>query len=98
MMPMRTTMTLDKDVSLKLRRLIHESGKSAREIINDLLRGALVRKSTSKNSGKTFKPLVYRGKGGLNPGFSWNMSTAQMLDQIDEEEFKSRKENQGEKH
>ncbi len=88
MMLMRTTMTLDKDVMMKLKRLVHDSGKPTKEVINDLLRGALARKSKSREKGKPFKPIVYSGHGGLLPGFSWNMSTAQMLDRLDEEDLR----------
>lgn len=89
MMLMRTTMTLDSDVLKKISEKVRESGKSAKEVYNDLLRSALA-KPSGKRASKAFKLPVFKGKKGLMPGYSWEMTTAQMLDKLDEEQFSSR--------
>lgn len=87
-MPMRTTITLDDDIVQKIRERFKESGLSMKQLYNDLLRSALLSpRSTPATPG--YKPRVFKGKPGLCSGYSWDMSTAEILNQIDEEEFKA---------
>ena len=39
---MRTTLTLDDDVAMQLRRKVQQSGRSFKEIVNDVLRRGLL--------------------------------------------------------
>ena len=86
MMLMRTTLTLDQDVTKKVRDRIRQSGKNAKEVYNELLRSALA-EPPPKKAAKKFKLPVFAGKMGLMPGYSWDMPTAQMFDKLDEDSF-----------
>ena len=79
-------MTVDDDVAIKLKKQIRESGKSAKEVINNLLRLALLEKSRPSKTLKSieFEPAIFKGKPGLMPGYSWELSAAQIMDQLDE--------------
>lgn len=88
---MRTTMTLEPDVVTKLNRYMQKTGKSAKEAYNELLRAALSGAFTPPASSRhPFKPILFKGKKGLQSGFSWDLSTAQILDTLDEMAWKSR--------
>lgn len=80
---MRTTITLDDDVAIKVRERVKASGKSAKTVYNNLLRSALLKPKQSGKKGKFCLP-VFQGKPGLRPGFSWDLTTAEILDQLDE--------------
>lgn len=87
MMFMRTTITLDDDVARKVKEMIQLSGKSSREVYNGLLRSALLQpKKTTAHA--PFHLHVFQGRQGLQPGFSWDLSLAETLNQLDELEFK----------
>ncbi|MBI2338881.1 MAG: antitoxin [Deltaproteobacteria bacterium] len=86
---MRTTITLDSDVFQKLGQKIRQSRRPAKQVYNDLLRAALAEKRRPKKR-EAFHLPVFRGKKGLMPGFSWEMSTSQILDRLDEEEFRQK--------
>lgn len=80
-------MTVDDDIAIKLKKQVRESGKSAKEVINDLLRLALLEKSRLKPKilkPVEFEPTIFKGKPGLMPGYSWELSAAQIMDQLDE--------------
>ncbi|MBI2067846.1 MAG: hypothetical protein HYW02_07815 [Deltaproteobacteria bacterium] len=85
---MRTTITLNDDVSRKIIKKIKESEKTAKVVFNELLRSALTEKKREKGKRRSFQLVTFAGKAGLMPGFSWGMSTSQILDHLDEEEFK----------
>lgn len=86
MMLMRTTMTIDNDVFEKLQKRIKESGKPAKDIYNELLRSALL-KPKIPQSQKKYKVRTFAGKSGLQTGFTWDLSNAEILNQLDEAEF-----------
>lgn len=88
MMLMRTTITLDEDVAKKLKAKIKSSSLPAKEVYNELLRSALSEKSKLTMPKKAFELVTFEGKHGLAPGFNWDMSTAQVLDKLDEESLK----------
>ena len=83
-------MTLDDDVALKIGRYIKKTGKSAKEVYNDLLRMALTEKQSPSKESQPFKLEIFHGTGGLMPGFSWDMSFAQIADKLDEMDWSSR--------
>lgn len=85
---MRTTITLDRDVSQKVAQRIRLSGKKAKAVYNELLREALTAKRGPGKADKPFQLIVFKGKKGLRSGFNWNMTHAEMIDRLDEEEFK----------
>jgi len=85
---MRTTLTLDSDVLMKIRKVIQSSHQPAKTVYNDLLRSALLKKPSRGKKRSTFHLRTFKGKKGLMPGFSWEMSTSQILDKLDEEDFK----------
>ena len=87
---MRTTITLDTDIAHKLGQRIRQSRKPAKQVYNDLLRSALAEKRRAKKR-QPFHLLVFKGKKGLMPGFSWEMSTSQIMDRLDEDEFGRKK-------
>lgn len=85
---MRTTITLDDDVAKKLKEKIKSSPLSAKQLYNDLLRAALNEKSVISLKQQPFKLITFEGTHGLAPGFNWDLSTAQILDKLDEEGLK----------
>lgn len=85
---MRSTITLDDDVFKKIKELVHQSGKPAKQVYNELLRAALIQKMPPTKQQKKFKLVTFQGKNGLLSGFNWDMSHAQMMDKLDEEERK----------
>lgn len=84
---MRTTMTLDDDIVVKLREYVQRTGKSAKRACNDLLRMALSQ-TVQTLPPRRFKLKTFRGKKGLMAGFSWEMSAAELLDKLDETQWK----------
>lgn len=85
---MRTTMTLDNDVAKKLKERIKESGKSAKEVCNELLRIALSTQFKKSKKNK-IKLSTFEGKSGLAPDFNWDMSYREIADKLDEDEWKT---------
>lgn len=59
-----------------------DCGLTPKQAINRLLREAL---TAPKKSGApvTFKPVIHLGEG-LQAGFDWDMSNAELLDRLDE--------------
>ncbi len=76
---MRTTLTLDDDVSAKLKQQMRSSGKSFKETVNEFLRLGL-------NVRRELKPprkFVVRPKPmGLRPGLSYD-NIEELLDRIE---------------
>jgi hypothetical protein len=66
MMLMRTTLTLDDDVSKLARRRAAEENRPLKEIINDALRAGLQADTTRRRPPYAFKLKVVRGR--LMPG------------------------------
>jgi len=63
----RTTITLDDDVAVKLKAAMRKSGGSFKETVNETLRAGLLAQHTAKKR----KPFKIRAKDmGLKPGYS----------------------------
>lgn len=84
---MRTTITLEDDVLKKIRERISETRQPAKKVYNELLRIALTSKPRQKNKG-SFHLVTFQGGGGLMPGFSWEMTHSEILNRLDEEDWK----------
>ena len=84
---MRTTLTLDDDISILLERRLLETGQTFKELVNSLLRGALKRDvvSTHTDTVNRIHTPVFHG-GTLLIGDV--TSTAEMLSIAEGEEFK----------
>ncbi len=65
---MRTTLTLDDDVSAKLRSLSKRTGKSFKETVNETIRCGLTVMPTSQQP-PSFQ-VVTRNLGNIQPGFN----------------------------
>lgn len=77
---MRTTLTLDEDVAVKLKSLARRSGRAFREVVNDTLRRGLARPPvTAPREPFTVKA---RDLGRVRPGVSLD-STANLIEQIE---------------
>lgn len=80
---MRTTVTLDPDVTAKIKAEMKRTGKSFKEAVNSLLR-----RSPSEDAATPKKP--YRVKPisiGPRPEFAWD-NVSELLGQLDELERK----------
>ena len=83
---MRTTLTLDDDISILLERRLAETGQTFKELVNSLLRVALAKKTTTyADATKQMRTPVFHG-GTLLVGDV--TSTAEMLAIAEGEEFK----------
>ncbi|MBI4910140.1 MAG: hypothetical protein HY820_41365 [Acidobacteria bacterium] len=80
---MRTTVTLDDDVALKLQALTRETGAPFKEVLNQTLReGLLLRRRPKPRVPFKVKPL--------GPGVAIEFeSTSQLLEQLDELEHRT---------
>ena len=76
---MRTTLTLDDDIAHKLKAEVRRSGKSFKQVVNDLLRQA-VNTPPPTPPPKPF-PILTRDLG-LRPGLSID-NIGELLDQIE---------------
>jgi hypothetical protein len=65
----RTTLTLDPDVSARLKAEMRRSGKPFKEVVNDALRLAFTRRSRDKAETVPFE-IRPRDLGALRPGLS----------------------------
>jgi hypothetical protein len=77
---MRTTMTLDDDVAVKLRAEARRSGRSFRETVNETLRRGLSTRPRTPPK-EPFK-VVARDLGKLLPGLTLD-SVADLLEQVE---------------
>jgi hypothetical protein len=70
-MMMRTTVTLDDDVSALLQRAMRESGKGFKQALNDALRDGLAR----RRGAVRVAPFIVRARPlGLVPGLDYSNS------------------------
>ena len=77
---MRTTLTLDQDVEAKLNAEMRRSGKSFKEVVNEILRIGL----NARREFLTSKPFKVRArKLGTRPGLNYD-NIGDLLDQIEE--------------
>ncbi len=77
---MRTTLTLDDDVATKLKAEVRQSGRSFKQVVNDLLRLALTARRESKPP-KPFK-VQTRPLGPLRPGLNLD-KISELIEQIE---------------
>jgi hypothetical protein len=74
---MRTTLTLDDDLSARLEELARESHRSFKQVVNDVLRRGLDAKPPPA------RPFRVKARAmGLNPGVQLD-STGDLLEQLD---------------
>jgi hypothetical protein len=80
---MRTTLTLDPDVAMKLKKRMAEEKLTLKETVNQTLRSGL--KTAAKQKKRTpFKVIPH--SFGFKPGIDQN-KLGQLLDQLEAEEF-----------
>jgi hypothetical protein len=76
----RTTLTLDEDVASKLKSEARRSGRTFREVVNDVLRRGLANRQPVKPTAP-FK-VVARDLGELRPGVAID-STSDLLQRLE---------------
>jgi plasmid stability protein len=75
----RTTLTLDDDVAAKLRAEARRSGRSFKEVVNDLLRTAL----SARRTTPPLPPFKVRARDlGLRPGLSLDR-ISELIEQVE---------------
>jgi hypothetical protein len=82
----RTTITLDPDVARELKRLVRESQRPFKEVVNTALRKGLARGGGARRRPYSLTP---RPLGGVRPGF--NLDKALRLADALEDEGVARK-------
>lgn len=80
---MRTTLTLDDDVEQRLRSLVRKTGKSFKQLVNDLLRVGMERDSMAE-AAPAFR--VQARPMGLRAGYSLD-DISGLLERIEREEL-----------
>ena len=80
---MRTTVTLEDDVATELERIVFETRKSFKSVINDLLKRALRDRKKAALDVPFFLPAHH--SGGLVDGLAW--SDIKKIDQEQEEDY-----------
>jgi hypothetical protein len=79
LLDVRTTLTLEEDVAARVKRESQRSGRSFKEVVNDLLRRGL----DAKRSQLPPKPFAVRARPlGLRPGLDYD-NVADLLEQIE---------------
>jgi hypothetical protein len=81
---MRTTLTLDPDVAMKLKKRMAEKNLTLKETVNQALRQGLKAVVEAEKKKTPFKVLPH--SYGFKPGVDQN-KLGQLLDQLDSEEF-----------
>jgi len=79
---MRTTLTLDPDVALKLKARVTRQGVTFKQAVNDAIRRGL----ESEGPPARFRFKVKARPLGLRPGIDYD-KLGQMADQLEAEEF-----------
>lgn len=83
MLLMRTTVTLDSDIVVKLKRLAHRRGCSFKVALNEVLRRGL----SAQAHAATLDPFVVEPhSGGFRPGID-PVKLNQLVDQLEAEDF-----------
>jgi len=80
---MRTTLTLDPDVAMKLKKRMAEEKLTLKETVNQTLRSGL-KVSAKQKKRAPFKVIPH--SFGFKPGIDQN-KLGQLLDQLEAEEF-----------
>lgn len=84
---MRTTISFDRDIEQQIRSIVKKSGKSLKQIVNDLLRAGLSSKRISKQNYPAFK--VQAKHLGIASGIDPENFNS-LLDELDAEHFRAR--------
>jgi hypothetical protein len=84
MMRMRTTLTLEPDVSDRIREYARRSGISFKEAVNTMLRRGLAAAERTPPKRRRFKVIPH--SGGFQPGVD-PYRLNQLLDEMEVEEF-----------
>jgi plasmid stability protein len=75
----RTTLTLDEDVAAKLESEARRSGRSFKQVVNDLLRSAL----NARPAAERRRPFAVKARDlGLRRGLSYD-SVSDLLEQVE---------------
>lgn len=75
----RSTLTLEDDVAARLQAEARRTGRSFKEVVNDLLRFAL----SARRSGARRRPFRVRARDlGLRPGFGYD-DVGGLLEQLE---------------
>jgi len=85
MMPsMRTTLTLDDDVAMKLRELAHRRKVSFKEMVNSVLRRGLAAQESRGKSSRSFQVEAFRSafRPGVDP-----LKLNQLSDELEARRF-----------
>jgi len=77
---MRATLTLDDDVVAKLKMESRRSGRSFRDVVNEMLRRGLAQRATG-GTRQAFK-VTTRDLGNLRPGLSLD-NIAELIEQVE---------------
>jgi len=76
---MRTTLTLDDDIYAKIEAEVRRTGKPYKEVVNELLRRALVFQARTEKR----KPFKVRGRSlGKRPGLNYD-NIGELLEQLE---------------
>lgn len=81
---MRTTLTLDDDVAVKLRELAHRRRVSFKEIVNSVLRRGLAVQESRAERGRPFHIEVFRSR--FRPGVD-PLKLNQLSDELEARRF-----------
>jgi len=79
---MRTTLTLEPDVALKLKRRMAERKLTLKDAVNQALRAALQAPEANPKAPFKVEPFPFKFKPGVDPS-----KLNQLLDELDIEEF-----------
>jgi len=87
MFDMRTTLTLEDDVAASLKRLSRESGRSFKQVVNDVLRRGLSTPEPSRVPTRRFRVRPFRSpfRPGVDPE-----KLNQLLDELEARESANR--------
>lgn len=77
---MRTTLTLDDDLTAKLKAESRRTGRSFRQVVNDMLRCGLA--SRGAPAPRTAFKVAIRDLGNLKPGLSLD-NVAELIDRVE---------------
>lgn len=84
MSSMRTTLTLDDDVAVKLRDLAHRRRLPFKEVVNSVLRRGLAAQESRAKPGRPFRVEVFRSR--FRPGVD-PLKLNQLSDELEARRF-----------
>jgi hypothetical protein len=82
---MRTTLTIDDKLAAALKKRAFETGKSFKEVVNEVLRAGLMADQASPPKAKPFK-IKPMSLGGPQPGINLDKAN-QLAGELDDEEL-----------